>query len=199
MQNTSVLMTGIGGQGIILASDILADTALRMCWDVKKTDAIGMAQRGGSVVSHIRMGKTIYSPLISEGGADILLGMEKLEAARSYRFLTTGGKALINKYCSPPLSSSGNEVAYPGDDAILSLFEQQGAEVFFIDGLEKVEKLGNTRTLNIFLLGALSVLLPFSREAWEESIRSKLPFKIIDINLEAFSLGREAVENAGIS
>ena len=198
MQNISVLMTGIGGQGIILASDILAETALRMDWDVKKTDSIGMAQRGGSVTSHVRMGEVVNSQLISAGGADVLFGMEKLEAARSCHFLKPGGWALVNQYGSPPLSVTSGETKYPEDDIILNAIKQKTREVLLIDGIKKVEELGNTRTLNVFLLGALSVFLPFSVDIWRASLEAKLPSKILNINLKAFSLGREEVKNGRI-
>ena len=198
MKNISVLMTGIGGQGIILASDILADTALRMGWDVKKTDSIGMAQRGGSVISHVRMGEAVNSPLIPVGKADVLFGMEKLEAARSCHFLVSGGKALINNYGSPPLSVTSGGGKYPADEVILDIIRKRAGEIFFIDGITKVADLGNIRTLNVFLLGALSVLLPLSLEAWKESLEARLPQRILDINLAAFSLGQKEIKNAGV-
>lgn len=198
MQNISVLITGIGGQGIILASDVLADAALRMGWDVKKTDSIGMAQRGGSVISHIRMGEVVSSPLIAIGGADVLFGMEKLEAARHCHFLKPGGQAVINSYGAPPLNVATGAKKYPEDEVILAAVRERAEKVFFIDGLKKVSKLGNTRTLNVFLLGALSMLLPLTGQVWQEALEAKLPSKIIQINLKAFSLGREEIKNAGI-
>lgn len=198
MQNISVLITGIGGQGIILASDVLADAAMRTGWDVKKTDSIGMAQRGGSVISHVRMGDVVSSPLIPTGGADVLFGMEKLEAARHCHFLKPGGQAVINSYGAPPLTVATGAKKYPEDEAILSVVRERAGKVFFIDGLKKVSKLGNTRALNVFLLGALSVLLPLTEQVWQEALEAKLPSKILQINLQAFLLGREEINDACI-
>ncbi|MDD5487283.1 MAG: indolepyruvate oxidoreductase subunit beta [Dehalococcoidales bacterium] len=199
MQNINIIMTGIGGQGIILASDILAETAMRMDFDVKKTDSIGMAQRGGSVISHIRMGEEIFSPVISEGMADILVGMEKLEAARSCHLLKQGGKAIINRYSAPPLSVGSSGGKYPEDDIILDLIKGPAEEIFFIDGSAKTLEIGNIRTLNVFLLGALSTLLPFKTDIWQEVLEAKLPAKILEINMKAFSLGQKEIESARIS
>ncbi|MBM3154080.1 MAG: indolepyruvate oxidoreductase, partial [Chloroflexi bacterium] len=106
MDKQDILMVGVGGQGTILASDILGDVALAASYDVKKTDTLGMAQRGGSVISHVRLAKKVWSPMIKEGEVDILLAFEKLEAARWAHFLKPGGLALVNNHANPPLSVS---------------------------------------------------------------------------------------------
>jgi len=198
MPKIDVLITGIGGQGIIMASDVLARAAMLDGYDVKKTDSIGMAQRGGSVVSHIRLGEKVYSPLISPGEADILFAMEKLEAARSSDFLRSGGAALLSQYGAPPVSLIGGRYEYPPDEVILNCLYRRTQKVFFIDGMAKVTELGNTKTLNVFLLGALSGLLPLSRQAWHESLKTTLAEKILNINLEAFNLGTQEIDGDAI-
>ncbi|MBM4450724.1 MAG: indolepyruvate oxidoreductase, partial [Chloroflexi bacterium] len=116
MDKQDILMVGVGGQGTILASDILGDVALAASYDVKKTDTLGMAQRGGSVISHVRLAKKVWSPMIKEGEVDILLAFEKLEAARWAHFLKPGGLALVNNHANPPLSVSLGTHRYPNDN-----------------------------------------------------------------------------------
>ncbi len=199
MDKINILITGIGGQGIILSSDVLAETALIAGYDVKKTDSIGMAQRGGSVISHLRFGPAVFSPVISPGEADILLAMEKLEAARNCRFLKPGGIALINNYAVPPLTLADGKEKYPDDEFITSCVKPYTDKIFLIEGINKVQALGNTRTLNIFLLGSLSNFLPFKKETWLAAIQAKLPGKLLDINLKAFNLGEAEVLNASFN
>ncbi len=199
MDNINILITGIGGQGIILSSDVLAETAMLEGYDVKKTDTIGMAQRGGSVISHLRFGPAIYSPLISPGEADMLLSLEKLEAARACRFLKPGGVALVNNYAIPPLPLANGKEIYPDDQIIKSCIGQYTDRVYFIDGFKKAQALGDTRTLNIFMLGSLSIFLPLREETWLKSLQAKLPDKILNINLEAFNSGKRELGNAGFS
>jgi aspartate aminotransferase len=190
-------MTGIGGQGIILASDIIAEAAMLEGYDVKKTDSIGMAQRGGSVVSHVRFGKEISSPLIPVARADVLFGMEKLEAVRSAHWLKREALALINDYESPPLSVSTGRSEYPSSQQILDCLRAYTGRICIINALNGVKPLGNLRTLNVFLLGALSGFLPFSQDTWCQSLKLRIPAKILGINLEAFSLGCKEVTGAG--
>ncbi len=188
-----ILMVGVGGQGIILASDILGEAALEKGLDVKKTDTLGMAQRGGSVTSHLRIGQKVWSPLISPAEADILLAFEKLEAARWVNYLKPGGLAIINNLAIPPLSISLGSQKYPGDQEILDSFKQRTSRLCLVDGSGKVAHLRDTRTLNIFMLGFLSTFLPLDIDsaAWESCLRKQLPSRILDINLRAFEKGRE--------
>jgi indolepyruvate ferredoxin oxidoreductase beta subunit len=116
MKKMDLLVTGVGGQGVVLASDIIGETAIAAGFDVKKTDTLGMAQRGGSVVSHVRMAPKVWSPLIREGQADLLLAFEKLEAARWSHYLRPGGIAIVNMYEQPPLSVSLGQEKYPAQD-----------------------------------------------------------------------------------
>lgn len=198
MKSLNLLITGAGGQGIILASDIIGETAIAAGYDVKKTDTIGMAQRGGSVVSHMRLAEQVWSPIIRQGQVDLLLALEKLEAARWASYLKPGGIAIVNNHALPPLSVSLGNAHYPGDDEIQGILRQVTDQVYFINGTDRVKELGNIRTLNIFMLGCASLFLPFKVGIWQESIANRLPEKVRQINLTAFVHGRKEVKGVHI-
>jgi indolepyruvate ferredoxin oxidoreductase beta subunit len=193
MAKIDILLTGVGGQGVVLAGDVLGDVALGAGYDVKKTDTLGMAQRGGSVVAHIRLAGQVASPLISRGQADFLVAFEKLEALRWLDYLTPGATVIINDEAIPPLAVGRGEAAYPGDEDINSSFEQYAGHVYFVDGPRLTDGIGNRKTLNILLLGALAARLPFALEAWQAAISRRLPPKLAAVNLAAFEAGRRAV------
>jgi indolepyruvate ferredoxin oxidoreductase beta subunit len=191
MIKLNILIAGVGGQGVVLAGDIMGETALEAGLQVKKTDTLGMAQRGGSVIAHLRIGEKVASPLVSEGEADILLAFEKLEAARWSGYLKNGANAIVNDMSIPPLSISLGE-PYPEDDEIIHILGHRVAEVMLIEGSRHAAEIGNPKVMNIFMLGALTMLMPFKPELWERVIARRLPPKILDINLSAFeSRGRE--------
>jgi indolepyruvate ferredoxin oxidoreductase beta subunit len=194
MDKMDLLVTGVGGQGVVLVSDIIGETALAAGFDVKKTDTLGMAQRGGSVLSHVRLAHRVWSPLIREGGADLLLSLEKLEAARLSHYLRPGGIAIVNNYEQPPLSVSLGQEKYPADEAIAAALKRRTDQVYFVDGTRRARELGNVRTLNIFMLGCLSLFAPIEVETWKESISKRLPENIRAINLTAFEEGRKELE-----
>jgi len=193
-------MVGVGGQGIVLASDILGDVALAMGLDVKKTDTLGMAQRGGSVTSHLRIGKKVWSPLISPKEADILLAFEKLEAARWVNYIKPSGTVIINNLAIPPLSISLGTQKYPDDKDILKSFEQRTTRIHLVDGSKESGSLGDIRTLNVFMLGFLSMLIPIKiqTEAWKQGIARRLPEKIVRLNMRAFDRGREVAASVSL-
>jgi indolepyruvate ferredoxin oxidoreductase beta subunit len=193
-----LLIVGVGGQGIVLASDILAEVAMAAGYDVKKTDTLGMAQRGGSVVSHVRIADRVWSPLIEQGEADILLAFEKLEAARWSYYLRSGGTVIINNQVTPPLSVSLGAIRYPGDPEIESIFRQRTERVYFVDGTSKAEDLGDVRTLNMFMLGCASTVLPINAAVWKDCISQRLSPKILKINLAAFDKGVEEMSGAAV-
>ena len=153
MKKLDLLITGVGGQGIILASDIIAEAALAAGYDVKKTDTLGMAQRGGSVVSHVRIAHRVWSPLIKEGEADMLVAFEKLEAARWGYYLQPGAIVIVNNHVLPPLSVNLGTERYPSDEEITSILRQRSEHIYFVNGTSRVRELGNMRTLNMFMLG----------------------------------------------
>ena len=193
-----ILITGVGGQGIILASDIIGEAAIAAGYDVKKTDTLGMAQRGGSVVSHVRLAPKVWAPLIREGGVDLLLAFEKLEAARWSHYLRRGGVAVVNRYEQPPHSVSLGQEKYPSDEEIAAALKRLTDQVYFVDGTGRARELGNVRTLNLFMLGCFSVFAPLDLDTWKESITRRLPENIREINLTAFEMGRKEIEGVRI-
>lgn len=198
MEKMDLLVTGVGGQGVVLSSDIIGETALAAGFDVKKTDTLGMAQRGGSVVSHVRLAPKVWSPLIKDGGGDLLLAFEKLEAARWSYYLRPGGIAIVNNYEQPPLSVSLGQEKYPTDSEIAAVLKRHTDHVYFVDGTVRARELGNVRTLNIFMLGCFSVFAPLEEEVWKESISQRVPENIREINLTAFEMGRKEIEGVSI-
>ena len=193
MKKLDLIITGAGGQGIILASDIIGEAALAAGYDVKKSDTLGMAQRGGSVISHMRIAPKVWSPLIKEGEVDILLAFEKLEAARWSYYLRSGGIAIVNNQALPPLSVSLGKECYPSDKEIVDILKRRTDRVYFVDGTRRVGELGNIRTLNIFMLGCASLFAPLKVHFWKDSISQRMPEKIRQINLTAFDRGRKEI------
>jgi indolepyruvate ferredoxin oxidoreductase beta subunit len=198
MKKLDILVTGVGGQGVVLASDIIGETALVAGFDVKKTDTLGMAQRGGSVVSHVRLAEKVWSPLIKEGEVDLLLAFEKLEAARWSHYLKPGAVVIVNTYEQPPLSVSLGQEKYPADDEIKTALRRRTDRIYFIDANKKAKELGNVRTLNILMLGCFSVFAPIDVAVWKESISRRLPENVREINLAAFDMGRKEIEGVRI-
>ena len=198
MTKQDLIIVGVGGQGTILASDIVGEAALASGFDVKKTDTLGMAQRGGSVVSHIRIAANVSSPLIKEGEADILVAFEKLEAARWAYFLTSGGLAIVNNQAMPPLSVSLGVHQYPTDKEIEDIIKQQTDRICLIDATEKAKALGDIRMLNTFLLGCISIFLPIEQSVWQDCIAQRLPSKILQLNLNAFDQGRREMSGVNL-
>jgi len=190
-----LLITGVGGQGIILASDIIGVAAIAAGYDVKKTDTIGMAQRGGSVISHVRLAEKVWSPLIKKGEVDILLALEKLEGARWASYLRANGIAIVNNHALPPLSVSLRIDRYPSDSEIADILKQRTERIYFVAGTRKAQELGNIRTLNLFMLGCASVFMPLTIQTWKSSILQRLPPQIQQINLAAFHQGRKKIRN----
>ena len=191
METTSISLVGVGGQGTLLTSDILARTAAIAGWDVKKSEIHGMAQRGGSVISQVRFGTKVRSPIVSEGVSDILVAFEKLEAVRWRSLLKDGGIAVVNDLDWTPVTvSSGLQPAFPDTEgALRSLYPR----LVLLDAQSIAQELGNVRTANIVLAGAVSRLSPFfTVEHWLQALRERLPAKLLDINLRAFERGRAA-------
>jgi indolepyruvate ferredoxin oxidoreductase beta subunit len=192
--NCNLIIAGVGGQGVILAGNIIGDAAIASGYDVKKTDTIGMAQRGGSVISHMRIAPKIYSPIIQDGDADIVLSFEKMEAARCTNFLKKNGIVILNNREMPPLSVSRGIEDYPSDKEIISIIKQKTERIYFVEGTKKAEALGNVKTLNIFMLGCLSRFLDIEEKVWRECIINSLPAKIVAVNISAFEAGMQSIE-----
>ncbi len=198
MKKLDLFVTGVGGQGNILASDLISETALAAGYDVKKTDTLGMAQRNGSVISHVRIAEKVYSPLIKQGNVDILLAFEKLEAVRWCNYLRPGAITIINNHALPPLAVNLGVEKYPDDDEIQDILRQRTDRVYLVDGTTRVGELGNTRTLNIFMLGCFSHFAPFEVDDWKRSFSQRLPERLLKINLEAFELGRKEIQDVHV-
>lgn len=191
MKKFDLLITGVGGQGVILASNIIGEVALAAGYDVKKTDTLGMAQRGGSVVSHVRLGPEVHSPLIRAGEVDILLAFEKLEAARWSHYLSPGAIAIINNHALRPISVNLGDERYPSDEEIAGILRRGSERIYFIKGTERVRKLGNIKILNVFLLGCASVFLPLKIRVWQDIISQHVPPSVRELNITAFNQGRK--------
>ena len=198
MNKQDVLMVGVGGQGIVLSSDILGEAALAAGYDVKKTDTLGMAQRGGSVVSHVRIASHVWSPLIKEGEVDMLVAFEKLEAARWGYYLRSGGLVIVNNQATPPLSVSLGTHRYPSDNEVEDILKKRTERIYFVDGTSRVRQLGDVRTLNMFMLGCGSSFLPIDVQIWRDCIHQKLPANILQINIAAFEQGRKELSGVNL-
>ncbi|MGQ9458641.1 MAG: indolepyruvate oxidoreductase subunit beta [Anaerolineae bacterium] len=191
VKDVNFLLVGVGGQGTILASNVLAEVGLEAGYDVKKAEVHGMAQRGGSVTSHVRWGRAVRSPIIGAGEADVLLAFEKLEAVRYAENLRPGGLALVSDHAIPPVSvSSGNDV-YPADEKVRSVLQAVTDDVCFVPAVAEAQALGNARVHNIVLLGALSQRLEVPADLWERVIAAWVPERHRDLNVRAFRRGRE--------
>lgn len=188
---TNILMAGVGGQGTLLASEILTEVLMQAGFDVKKAEVHGMAQRGGSVVSHVRFGKKVYSSIIPEGEVDVLFGFELLETYRYLPLVKQDGAVVVNNLKIAPPSVALGQREYP--PAIDEKLQARLKNVRVVDGLALAEQAGNARTVNTVLLGALSNTLEPSHEQWIAAIRSLVPERFQDVNLKAFELGRQAV------
>jgi indolepyruvate ferredoxin oxidoreductase beta subunit len=200
-ENIDFLLAGVGGQGTILASDVLVNLGLAAGFQAKQAEVHGMSQRGGSVTSHVRWGEVVYSPLIGAGEADVLLAFEKLEALRCVNTMRPGALALINMQVIEPLTAISGEQIYPSDETLRNVFSQLSSRVEFINGEEIAGSLGNIKVANVVLLGALSALLENGRENWSglapelwlKVIAERVPPKHVELNRKAFQSGRDAV------
>jgi len=192
MDNTthSILFAGVGGQGILRASDILSLVMIEAGYDARKSEVHGMAQRGGSVTSHVRYGKKVYSPIAKKGDVDILVSFEKLETLRYLDFLKPEGKVIINDEEIYPLSVNLGEAEYPENvvDSVKTYFK----DIKVVNASEMASKAGNIRTVNTAILGVLSLYLDIGTDLWENVLRKSFPEKIFKQNLNAFNSGRNA-------
>jgi indolepyruvate ferredoxin oxidoreductase beta subunit len=183
----SILFVGVGGQGIILASKILTEGLVKFGYDVKMSEVHGMAQRGGSVTTQVRFGEKVYSPLIGLGEADVVVAFEKVEAARWLSYLKQGGTLVVNDYEIYPQAVLTGQEVYP-DDVIEKLKEKvENVKVF--NAADVAMEIGNIKTQNIVLLGALIKALGLEDLDWEEVVKEHLPEKLQEINIKAIKAG----------
>lgn len=185
---TNILLVGVGGQGILLAAEILSETFMLAGYDVKKSEIHGMSQRGGSVVSHVRYGKEVFSPMVPEGEGDILFGFELMESYRYLSLLKPGGSVVVNDLCiAPPAVLNGQE-QYP--EGLAEKIKAQFPDSLLVDGQNLAIQAGNARTANTVLLGAVSKRLDIDEKYWLQAIEKMVPKKALEVNLKAFELGR---------
>ncbi len=192
-ESTNILIVGVGGQGIILSSEVLASACLEAGYDVKQSEVHGMAQRGGSVTSHVRFGKKVYAPTIERGTAHILLAFELLEGMRWLDYLAVDGKAVINRQRIDPLTVASGMAEYPA--GIEDTIRESRPDSVFVSGLELAQEAGNLRAVNVVLLGTLSSYLDIPLAIWEHCIQKRVPPKTIGINMSAFEKGRNIIRH----
>lgn len=184
----NILILGVGGQGVILASNILSEVAMMAGFDVKKNEAHGQSQRSGSVSSHIRYGKKVYSPVICQGEADLILAFEEMEALRWAHYLAPGGKIIVNRQRIYPLSVTSGIDKYPED--VISILLKDKLDVIEVNGMELANQIGNPLVISTILLGITSNFLDFPDKAWRAAISKFAPEKYRDLNLTAFQRGK---------
>ena len=195
------LLAGVGGQGTILASDVLVNVGLAAGYQAKQAEVHGMSQRGGSVTSFVRWGRMVYSPLVGAGEVDVFLAFEKAEALRNLNQLRLGALALVNLAEIEPITVTSGGQPYPDDNTLHQKISEVTKQVIYVDGEAIAQGLGNVRAANVVLLGALSSLMEregltgaeLSAETWLNVIIQRVPSKHVELNRHAFNAGREAV------
>jgi indolepyruvate ferredoxin oxidoreductase beta subunit len=192
--NYNFLITGVGGQGTVLASDIMAAVGLAAGYDVKKSDILGLAVRGGAVVGHVRWGEHVYSPIVPEGRADYLIAFEALEGLRWLNQMQPQGTVLINEQEIHPVTVSSGMANYPDGETIDHALRAAAAHVYRVPGLRIAQEQGNTRVVNAVLLGAVSALLPVKAKVWADVVKERVPSRFAELNLRAFAKGREWIQ-----
>jgi len=190
VSTTTVMLCGVGGQGTILAADLLAKAAAQSGFDVKLSEVHGMAQRGGSVDTVVRFGEEVFSPVTDAGMVDHLVAFELIEAARRVHYVRPEGRLLVNPRSIQPLPVLTGDL--PVVHGLAAVLEAQGA--IFVDAEELACEAGSPKSANVVLMGALSTGLPFETETWEKVIAGRVPPKTVEANLAAFALGRAACE-----
>lgn len=189
MKTVNLMIVGVGGQGSLLASKLLGHLLLSRGYDVKVSEVHGMSQRGGSVVTFVRFGDRVYSPVVDRGEADFIVSFEKLEAARWLSHLKKGGRVVVNTQEIEPMPVITGLAQYPQD--LVEKMRAQGAQVDALDCLSLAEQAGSAKTVNIVLMGRLSRYFPdIPEQAWQEAITACVPEKYLELNRRAFALGR---------
>ena len=190
LKPVDVLMVGVGGQGTILASKVLAAAAQAVGYDIKVSEIHGMAQRGGSVVTQVRLGEKVYSPLIAEGEADVVLAFEELEALRWLPFLKPGGTIIINNQQINPIPVLAGAAQYPQE--IIEQIRAKGVNVLVLQATEQATAAGSPKAANVVLLGALAQKLTIGEDIWREALGANVPPHLLAINNQAFTSGYKA-------
>lgn len=182
----NIMIVGVGGQGTLLASRILGRVAIKEGYDVKVSEVHGMSQRGGSVVTYVKYGERVYSPIIDRGEADIILAFEMLEAMRALPYLKKGGKILVNTQHMNPMPVITGAAKYP--DGIEEKIAKK-ADIKAVDALAIAEEAGTAKAVNVVLIGLLAKSMSVDKQVWLDTIKETVPEKFIDLNIKAFEMG----------
>ena len=189
-KTVNVMIVGVGGQGTLLASRILGNVVIAEGYDVKMSEVHGMAQRGGSVVTYVKYGEKVYSPIVSEGYADVVIAFEELEAYRYLPYLKKDGTLIVNTQQIDPMPVITGAAKYP--EGIVDKLKSKAGNVIAVDALTLAEQAGNMKAVNVVLLGVMAKGSDIAKEKWLEAIRQTVPAKFLDVNLNAFELGYNA-------
>lgn len=190
METKNIMIVGVGGQGSLLASKLLGKLLLTKGYDIKVSEVHGMSQRGGSVVTYVRFGDRVYSPIIDRGEADFIVSFELLEAARYTEYLKPNGKIITNTQKMNPMPVITGAAEYPAD--LVEKIKAKGIDITAVDALSLAETAGSSKAVNIVLMGILSAYFDFTEEEWDRAIESSVPEKYLELNKKAFALGRNA-------
>lgn len=187
MNKLNIMIVGVGGQGTLLASKVIGDVALNKSYDVKMSEVHGMAQRGGSVVTYVKLGEKVYSPIVEKREADIILAFEQLEALRWIEYLKPSGKLLINKQEINPMPVIIGNAKYP--DNVIEGLEENYPNTRVIDAFKIAKEAGSIKTVNTVMIGLMARSLDFKKQDWLKSIKEIVPEKFIEMNIKAFESG----------
>lgn len=185
--NKSIMIVGVGGQGTLLASRILGSALLSKGYDVKVSEVHGMSQRGGSVVTYVKYGDRVFSPIIDKGEADMILAFEQLEAARWLEYLKPDGKIIVNSQKIDPMSVVTGDAVYP--DGVIESLKKAGASVHELDALPLAVEAGSSKAVNVVLIGAMAKNTDIGADVWKAALKECVPEKFLEMNLKAFELG----------
>jgi Pyruvate:ferredoxin oxidoreductase and related 2-oxoacid:ferredoxin oxidoreductases, gamma subunit len=186
----SIIIVGVGGQGTLLASRILGYAVMKQGYDVKVSEVHGMSQRGGSVITYVRYGDKVYSPVIESGEADLILSFEQLEAARYLPFLKTGGSVVVNTQQIAPMPVITGMAEYP--EGLLSQMQEKGIDLRMVDALALAKEAGSVKAVNVVLIGAMASHMDIPKEVFEDAVENCVPKKFLELNKKAFNLGYNA-------
>lgn len=189
METKSIMIVGVGGQGSLLASRIIGNVLLSQGYDVKVSEVHGMSQRGGSVVTYVKYGDKVYSPVVEKGEADIIISFEQLEAARYVSYLKKGGHIITSTQQIDPMPVITGAAKYP--ENIIGKLKAQGIDVIACDALTLAEQAGTSKASNVVLMGVVSTKMNFEESVWQQALEQCVPAKFLELNKKAFALGRE--------
>ena len=192
--NYKFLIAGVGGQGTVLASDILSEVGIRLGYDTKKSDILGLAVRGGSMVSHIQWAPKVHAPVLDEGEVDFLIGFEWLETLRRISYIKPDGFILANDCRIDPMTVTSGQAEYPDREQILAELKRAAKTIEIVAGTQTALDLGNVLCFNIVVMGALSQILKSKPDIWRAVIKERVPAKAIELNLKAYDQGRALVD-----